>query len=586
MVRSGEVNKPPVFTPSKAEARGHSPPPADRAIPRSTTGSQSHPESVVLSGDPLDIVADIPPPEAELIHSGKDNSDPKAFRGAASPRHSTRRVAVNAIGGGAANFVKIALQLLMLPLMAHLLGPREFGIYALAFPTVAFFTTLADGGLSASLARESETSTLVWSTAFWLLVGVGIALAVIVSGWGLVLSMLAHEPGVSTLMSFLSLSFVPIAASVLPSARLTRQGRLLVFAGADMSSAIVGALVAVTLAVSGWGAKSLAAQYVTGFLIRAVILNAVAFVKPTLEFELSSLRYHLSTGSSLLGGRLSDFAGRLMENLFYGRSFGAAALGLFTFANQVPRFVCEAASGPIWGALYAHALGEDERRVTALHRKLVHLLASLVFPAAFLLSATAPEIFRFILGPKWDEASTLLRILIPFYALHVTAAQSGAVLLAHGRGWLLFWLTVILTVGRVVAVCAGPWIGQIGVAYGIGLAEVTYAALMFGAPTWKTGSSPIPMLQGLVAPILSGAVAGLVGYWLARVHPQSLPWIAFTISIGGLAYIMLMLLIQGKTLMSDLDSIRQMLVLRHSQKIQGRDRASFSARWNRSDLGR
>ena len=142
---------------------------------------------------------------------------------------------------------------------------------------------MADGGLSASLARESETSTLVWSTASRLLVGVEIALAVIVSGWGLVLSMLAHEPEVSTLMSFLSLSFVPIAASVLPSARLTRQGRLLVFAGADMSSAIVGALVAVTLAVSGWGAKSLAAQYVTGFLIRAVILNAVAFVEPTLR---------------------------------------------------------------------------------------------------------------------------------------------------------------------------------------------------------------------------------------------------------------------------------------------------------------
>jgi O-antigen/teichoic acid export membrane protein len=214
--------------------------------------------------------------------------------------------------------VKIAIQVVMLPLMAHLLGPTEFGLFALAIPTVAFLTTLSDGGLSASLARESETSTVVWSTAFWLLLGVGIALAVIVSGWGVVLSMLAHEPGITALMSYLSLSFVLVTVSVLPSARLTRQGRLVVFAGADLSSAIVGALVAVTLAASGWGAKSLAAQYLTTVLIRAVILNAVAFVKPTFVFELSSLRYHLSTGSSLLGGRLSDFAGRLMENLFYG----------------------------------------------------------------------------------------------------------------------------------------------------------------------------------------------------------------------------------------------------------------------------
>jgi O-antigen/teichoic acid export membrane protein len=548
----GEVNKPPDFTPFIVEARGHSLPPVDPTIPTPKIGPEPHPEAVVLSSDPFDFP---PLPEAELL--GPANSD---ANGAASPRHSTRRLAVNAAAGGAANLVKIAIQVVMLPLMAHLLGPTEFGLFALAIPTVAFLTTLSDGGLSASLARESETSTVVWSTAFWLLLGVGIALAVIVSGWGVVLSMLAHEPGVTALMSFLSLSFVLVTASVLPSARLTRQGRLVVFAGADLSSAIVGALVAVTLAASGWGAKSLAAQYLTTVLIRAVILNAVAFVKPTFVFELSSLRYHLSTGSSLLGGRLSDFAGRLMENLFYGRTFGAAALGLYAFANQVPRFVCEAASGPIWGALYAHALSEDESRLTALHRKLVHLLASVVFPAAFLLSATAPEIFRFILGPKWDAASTLLRILIPFYALHVTAAQSGAVLLARGRGWLLFWLTMILAVGRVAAVCAGPWIGQVGVAYGIGLAEVIYAALMFGAPTWKSSSSPMPMLRGLAAPILSGAVAGLVGYWLAHVHPPSSLWIAFSISIGGFAYIVLMFLLQGRTLLSDLDAIRQMLV--------------------------
>jgi O-antigen/teichoic acid export membrane protein len=380
-----------------------------------------------------------------------------------------------------------------------------------------------------------------------------------VSGWGVVLAILSHEPGVSGLMSFLSLSFILITTSVLPSARLTRQGRLVVFAGADLSSAIVGAVVAVTLAATGWGAKSLAAQYVTSFLIRATILNSVAFVRPTFEFRLSSLRHHLSTGSSLLGGRLSDFAGRLMENLLYGRSFGAAALGLYTFANQAPRFVCEAASGPIWGALYAHALREDEQRVAALHIKLVRLLASIVFPAAFLMSATAPEIFNFILGPKWDAASTLLRILIPFYALHVVAAQSGAVFLAKGRGWLLFSLTLILTVARVCAVVAGPLIGQIGVAYGIGVAEVVYAVLMFGAPSWNTGSSPAPMLKGLVAPILSGALAGVCCYWGVHLQAPTVASVALSIVGGACAYLALMLLLQRETLLSDLNAIRRIL---------------------------
>ena len=519
---------------------------------------EPHPEAVVLSGDTYETP------------SGRSDADPVRFdedepatvhvSGEALPAHTTGRLAVNAVAGGAANFLKIGIQLVMLPLMAHLLGPTEFGLYALALPTVAFFMALADGGLGASLARESESATVVWSTAFWLLLAVGVALAAIVSGWGVVLAILAHEPAVSGLMSFLSPSFILITAAVLPSARLTRQGRLVVFAGADLSSAIVGAVVAVTLAAAGWGAKSLAAQYVTSYLVRAVILNAVAFVRPTLEFKLSSLRHHLSTGSSLLASRLSDFAGRLMENLFYGRSFGAAALGLYTFANQAPRFVCEAASGPIWGALYAHALREDEERVAALHVKLVRLLASVVFPVAFLLSATAPEIFSFILGSKWNAASTLLRILIPFYALHVVAAQSGAIFLAKGRGWLLFWLTFILTAARVCAVFLGPLVGQIGVAYGIGVAEALYAVLMFGAPSWNKGSSPAPMLKGLVAPILSGALAAVYCYWVVHLRAPSPASVALGVIGGTCAYLALMLLLQRKALLNDLDVIRRMLL--------------------------
>ncbi|MDR3494226.1 MAG: oligosaccharide flippase family protein [Ancalomicrobiaceae bacterium] len=468
--------------------------------------------------------------------------------------HEHRRLAVNAVAGGLANVLKIGVQLIMLPLMAHLLGPAEFGLYALALPTVSFFMILADGGLTASLAREPRESTLVWSTAFWLVLPVGLALAAIVSTWGLALAQLAREPRVSGLMALLSISLVMIAASALPSANLIRQGRLVVFAAADLSSTVIGASVAVALAASGLGADSLAAQYVTYYTFRAVFLNGAGFVRPALQFKLSALADHFSTGSALLGVKLADFSGRLIENLLYGRAFGAAGLGLYTFANQAPRFISEAASGPVWAALYAHALREDERRVTATHANLVRLLASLVFPVAALLSATAPEILGVILGPKWDAASTLLRILIPFYALQVVASQSGAVLLARGRGWLLFWLSLVLTCGRVGAVAIGPWIGQVGVACGIGAVLTVFAMLMFRAPR----RSNAPRLErGIVAPAVAGLAAGVVCYELARQH-GGLGWIAVCWATGALAYIGVLVLLQGKTVLNDLQAIRRL----------------------------
>ena len=108
--------------------------------------------------------------------------------------HSGRRLAFGAIASGAANGVKLGLQLLLFPVLARLLGPDEFGLFALALPTVVLIALLADGGLSATLAREDESSELVWSSAFWALSLLGVILALCSAGFGLVLSYLAKQP--------------------------------------------------------------------------------------------------------------------------------------------------------------------------------------------------------------------------------------------------------------------------------------------------------------------------------------------------------------------------------------------------------
>jgi O-antigen/teichoic acid export membrane protein len=474
-----------------------------------------------------------------------------------------RRLAVNAVAGGASNLIKIGIQLVVLPLMAHLLGPSEFGLYALALPTISFFMILVDGGLAVSLARESRDATIVWSTAFWLVMLVGVVLAGVVTGWGFALAALAKQPRVTGLMATLSLALIAIAASALPSANLTRERRLVVFATADVVSAIVGAVVAVALAASGAGAKSLAVQYVVYYTLRAIVLNSVAFVRPTLQFNISALRGHLSTGSALLSMRLADFSGRMGENILYGRAFGTAGLGVFTFANQAPRFICEAASGPIWAALYAHALREEERQVEKAHFNLVRLLASIVFPVAALLSATAPEILGAILGPKWDQASELLRILIPFYAMNVVAGQSGAVLLARNRGWVLFWISLGLTIGRLAAVSAGPWIGESGVALAIGAAIAANAIVMLEIPLYSrsTGERKFSLLRETFEPLVSSAAAGVICFMLARPG-NGLIWIACCWIIAAAVYLGVMTALRPRTFRQDLKALRGLALRR------------------------
>lgn len=470
-----------------------------------------------------------------------------------------RRFALNTVAGGIANTVKIVIQLVLLPLMAHLLGPAEFGLYALALPTVSFFSVLADAGLGNSLAREDEASTVVWSTAFWVLLGTGVALALIVSGWGVLLAGFAHEPRLSPIMAFLSISFVLITMSVLPMARMTRRGNLVIYAGADVVSTLIGAALAVTLAAAGAGAWSLAVQYVVGFAVRAVILNVAAFQPPTLVFQPRRLARHITTGSAVLGSRLFDFAGRLVENVVFGRSFGAAALGTYTFANQAPRFICEAAQNPVWAALFAHALHAEAAAVEALHRTLVRLLASVLFPAACLLSAAAPTLVELMLGEKWRSAAAFIQILLPVYALAATAAPSGAVLLASDRNAAMFGIAAVSSVARVLVVAAGLWGGPAAVVDGVAASIVLSSLAMFAAPAPSTAASTLRLMSGMLAPSVAAVAGGLVCHGALAWRSGGLLAVALSVLIGGVAYAGLMVILDGRHVRSDWITLRRLV---------------------------
>ncbi len=465
--------------------------------------------------------------------------DPSGIPAAAlDPRADRRRFAVNAAAGGAANALKIGVQLVMLPLMARLLGPSEFGLFALALPTVNFFMTLADAGLGLSLAREDEASTAVWSTAFWILLAIGLFMSGAVAAFGFVLAGLSHEARLPGLMAALSVSFVLITSSVLPSARLTRRNRLVVLSATDLGSTLVGAALAVCVALAGGGAWSLVAQYVGGIAFRAAALNAAAFVMPTFALKPMLLRAHVSTGGAVLGGRLADFGGRLAENVLFGRAFGAAALGNYTLANQAPRFLCEAASGPVWGALYAHALGRDERSVADLFERLIRLLAVVVFPAAAVLSVSAPEVLGSVLGPKWSEAANMLQVLVLGYAVNAVASQGGALLLADGRGGALFWSYAGLSLGRVAAVGAGFLLGPLAVVWCVTAVNAVFAIYMLGAPARSDAASAA---RKLAAPLLASVAAAAACRLTLGLGEGDGAWTAAGLACAAIVYVAVLL---------------------------------------------
>ena len=477
------------------------------------------------------------------------------------PKPSGRRLALGAGALGAVSIVKMFLQIISLPIMARLLGPSEFGLYAIAIPVVAFVGMLADGGLGVSLVKEPDSST-IWSTAFWALLGIGIVMAATLTCTGFALGIVLHQPRLPEIMAALSATIVLMTMTVPPVARLDREGRFAVGAGADMLGNVIGTCLGVLLAFNGAGAWSLVGQYVAIYLFRALVVNWAAFKMPTLEFRPHLLGSHFATGGLVIGVRISDFAGRMLENLTMGSTLGTASVGLYSFSNQIPRFVCESFSSPLWLSLYIRALRTERAEIIALHRRFSRLIGMILFPVTALFVVAAPGLIPLFLGQKWESAIPLMQILLPSYALNVLGSQNGALLLAYNRYNLQLYCTIGLSVGRVVAVCLGPWIGLIGIAYGIACANTIYALVMIFGSASITGCHPPQILLALLRPFLASLVAGALGEVLIRHCGNDIGYLILCVTVAAIVYGMAITLIDREQLVLDLRDLLDMVGLR------------------------
>ena len=477
-----------------------------------------------------------------------------------SPDAMTRRLAFGTMLMGGANVVKAIVQLLTLPIVARLLGPSDYGLYGLAMPAVFLMLMIADSGLGASLAREPEGNTDVWSSAYWFLLASGILLMLALSGAAFLVADFAHQPRLPPIMMALSICLVFLVLAVPGNALLTRQGRLGVNSIGETLGNIIGAIAAIVLAWRGAGAWSLVAQTLLTYAIRTGFIMVAAPFMPKLHFALVDLRAHLAVGGSILGARLANTGGRTLESVLIARLVGTYFLGAYSFANQAPRFICESVSNALWAALYAQAVQpENEARAVRSYSIVLRVFSLLVFPVAVLIAVDAHRLVLGLLGTRWLSAVFILRVLLVSYALNIAGGFGSALLYAKGRSGIQLRITLEAVFIRLASVAIIPWVGITGMAIGFGIANLE----VFLRGTYAVSRHfPLPLraqFRLMAGPAIASVLVGGLSLVLAAHLPSG---IFFT--IGNMAgcfalYALILGVTEYRMMAADLRALRTLL---------------------------
>jgi O-antigen/teichoic acid export membrane protein len=403
-------------------------------------------------------------------------------------------------------------------LLAAILGPRAFGVWAL-FRLILTYGTFAGLGLARGLelevarARAPEQAPL---RAAWGRTALGCVLAVFgtLSVAALLAAGLVREPWVRELLWavavglllerlwFYGLSFTRASGSLRRYAALE-----LMQAAAQLGLTTSFALV--------WGLAGAFLGFALANLLAILLLHGRAPLRPSLEID--RLRSMLAVGLPLSLSQLLNAMLTTVDRLFVGAWLGIGALGQYAFAVSVASLGVSAALvvqtvvfPDVYGRLDRDgAAGVTRRHLDRTIRPFVLLIAPLAGAGALLLS----NLIAMALPQYLAAAKPASVFVFTGVAQGVVSLATVAVVAARQQRVLpLLTLAALCMNASLAAGTLALDLGLMGLASGAALARLSYAvgvlalvARAAGSATWKTAWTiiwPLPWCTLVTAAIL------------------------------------------------------------------------------------
>lgn len=490
-----------------------------------------------------------------------------------------RRATAGVIWSSVESWGQQLLQFSLFALLARLLGPEAFGIVAMAMILTTFANLLVlYGGWNEALVQRPDLDPRHTDSAFWALLGAALVLTAIVAVAARPLAAALAQPSLAAVTAALGLSLPLGALGVVPAALLRREFRFAPLALRTLFGTVAAGLVAVPMALAGYGVWSLVAFQLAIPAIQTAVLWRAHPWRPGLRVSWPHLRELGGYVAGVLGERSLLAVEIVVPRLVVGAAAGAAPLGHFTTARKILDLMIDLLVKPVTQVAMPSFAGTaaDTARVQTVLTVGTQVAALLVFPGHVGLILVAPDLVPLIFGAAWSPAVPVLQVMalsglaLPFVML-TTALMHGT-----GHTTAQLGVTVLATAVFVLLLLAMP---QADLAL-VALAYVLRSAILLPVRLWTvrrvTGIDPLPSLRGTLP--LALATALMAASVLVARHAGDglvgpLAAVLRDVAVGGLVYVAAVALL-GRRLVADLAGFLRSLARPRGAAADGGDVAA------------
>jgi len=331
-----------------------------------------------------------------------------------STAHLRRDLGRRSVRGGivtvTAQIVKIVIQLAALVVLARLLSPTEFGLYAIAAVLMTLFEMFKDLGLSLATVQRAEISQRQVSTLFWLNVLLGALIAGVTAALGPLAGQLYGEPALSEILYWLAGSFLLTGVGTQHQALLRRQMRFGALAVLQTAAEVAALAAAVAAAVAGLGFWALVVQRLVWALLMGPGAWAVCGWRPGRPGPFREVAHLVRFGGEVTASMLVNQLASNADKLLLGWMWGPAPVGLYERAQKLVRVALHNLNTPLFGVAVPalSRLKDEPETYRRAYLGVVGKLSMLTTPVAAVLVACPDWVVALLFGQAWLAAAPLL----------------------------------------------------------------------------------------------------------------------------------------------------------------------------------
>jgi O-antigen/teichoic acid export membrane protein len=389
--------------------------------------------------------------------------------------------------------VQLALSLVALGLIARLVGPHAYGIFAIGWLVVGLFEVVVSSAPMDTLVQRRQASPGHFNATF--VASLAMSLLIVAVIWHQAAEISGWLDGGEVLAAILPLraATLPLMAlAVGPAASLLRASRFKALAAAETFASAVSNLVGIGMALAGAGIWSLVGMELARAGVAAVCLIVLSRWRPGMRFRLTDVRDLLAFNASTWTSWGLGYLTSQLPRLVLASTLGVHAVGVFALAQRLYDQVTNILMIPAYQVVQAGiARSQDDRsHAKQLAEGTLRITGLLACPLFLGLAALAPVLVPTIFGAAWLDAITVVQIMMLLGIHSSMSIVQAAVVRGMGKPhWDLISALVVALLTAVLVVVAAPY----------GLEAATAAVVVSALAIWPLDALFVRRLTGLSA---------------------------------------------------------------------------------------